>query len=453
LASGDVQHGGEEIEYRKLVEATRMQVCDLHKSRQVGRGLSVVFLFFITSAAQACLWDWDTLQMERRRFPGTLEMITGKFVRHSPAYYEWRIQDRTKRFRSPAEDPDLADDLAVAYSKLGRHAEGIALLEKVLAAHPDRYETLANLGTIHMLAGDLQVGKEYVDRAIAVNSDAHFGREKYQSLLAEYFLTTRKSPHPAAESSFVIHPKGHPCGFAAFVLEKRGWGNRWISEESEDIQAIKAELAAAQKGVLGMMHFANYDSPMLLEALGDLLIAWPTYQEDALQLAARSYYRVAQLSEDKKTKDEFERAAANILEGSLDYLDYQEERGTVGPEATLEKLSAELNRELAEAQAYFNSIAADERRWIAEGVDVDKAFASKYYDSLESTIEDAKKQLATERLDVRGDPYQEAVHRGLLILGAIAVALAAVVCGACFTYRRIRSRSDKLNDHTESNLK
>ena len=150
-----------------------MQVYDLHKSRQVGRGLSVVFLFVITSATQACLWDWDTLQMERRRFPGTLEMITGKFVRHSPAYYEWRIQDRTKRMRSPAEDPALADDLAVAYSKLGRHAEGIALLEQVLAAHPDRYETLANLGTIHMLAGDLKVGKEYVDRAIVVNPDAH----------------------------------------------------------------------------------------------------------------------------------------------------------------------------------------------------------------------------------------------------------------------------------------
>ena len=201
-----------------------MHVSDLRKSLPVGRGLSVVFFFVITSVTHACLWDWDTLQMERRRFPGTLEMITGKFVRHSPAYYEWRIQDRTKRMRSPAEDPGLADDLAVAYSKLGRHAEGIALLEQVLAAHPDRYETLANLGTIHMLAGDLKVGKEYIDRAIVINPDAHFGREKYQSLLAEYFLTTRKSPHPAAEWPGIAHPKGQSHGFAKFVLEKRGYG-------------------------------------------------------------------------------------------------------------------------------------------------------------------------------------------------------------------------------------
>ncbi len=119
-------------------------------------GLIAMFcIVTFTSVSQACLWDWDTLQMERRRFPGVLEMITGKFVRHSPAYYEWRIQDRTKRLRSPAQDPDLVDDLAVAYSKLGRHPEAIAILEEALAAHPDRYETLSNLGTIHMLAGDL----------------------------------------------------------------------------------------------------------------------------------------------------------------------------------------------------------------------------------------------------------------------------------------------------------
>jgi tetratricopeptide (TPR) repeat protein len=437
-------------------EATRMPVYDLHKFRRAGRGLSVVFIFVITSTLQACLWDWDTLQMERRRFPGTLEIITGKFVRHSSAYYEWRIQDRTKRMRSPAEDPDLADDLAVAYSKLGRHAEGIALLEQALAAHPDRYETLANLGTIHMLAGDLEVGKKYVDRAIVVNPDAHFGREKYQSLLAEYFLTKRKSPQPIASGAITLQSKGRACGFAEFVLAKRGRGNRWIDEKSDDADQIQAELAAAQKGVLGMMHFANHDSPLLLEALGDLLIAWPARKDDALQLAARSYYRVAQLSKDKEAKDEFEKAAANMLEGHLDYINLHKgdlETEEEGRKVVLEKLSSDLNRELAAAQTYFDSIAGDERRWIAEDIDVDKAFASKYYDSLESTIQEAAKQLASERPDVRGNPYDEARNRALFFLGVIAAAIVAgvvaVVWGIPFSFRRIRSRSDKSNDYSK----
>ena len=420
-----------------------MRVSCLRKSPQVGRGLSVVFFFVMTSVTYACLWDWDTLQMERRRFPGTLEMITGKFVRHSRAYYQWRVQDRTKQMRSPGEDPDLADDLAVAYSKLGRHAEGITLLEQVLTAHPDRYETLANLGTIHMLAGNLKVGKEYVDRAIVINPNAHFGRENYQSLLAEYFLTRSKSQHPAAESFGVIRPKGQFYGFARFILEKAGVRyNRSDLENSKDAEDVKAELAAAQKGVFGMMHFANYDSPLLLEALGDLLIAWPTNEDDALQLAARAYYRVAQVSEGNATQDEFKMAAVNILQGQLDYIRYQgTEANQEWPDSALEKLSAELKRELADAQAYFDSIAADERRWIAEGVNVDQAFAAKYYDSLEGTIAEAKNQLATERSDVRTGPYQDAINRALLIIGAIVAGFAVVVRGIWFAYRRIRSRS------------
>ena len=126
------------------------------------------------SVANACLWDIDTLQMERRRFPGTLEIITGKFVRHISAYYAWRIQDRLDDRESSSEDPAVVDDLAFAYAKLGRHSEGIAILTQVLESHPNRYETLANLGTLHMLAGDMKNGKEWLDRAIAVNASAHF---------------------------------------------------------------------------------------------------------------------------------------------------------------------------------------------------------------------------------------------------------------------------------------
>ena len=51
-------------------------------------------LVVLGTTAWACLWDNDTLQMERLRFPSVLEIITGKFVRHSPAYYAWRIVDR-----------------------------------------------------------------------------------------------------------------------------------------------------------------------------------------------------------------------------------------------------------------------------------------------------------------------------------------------------------------------
>jgi hypothetical protein len=51
----------------------------------------------LLSSYRACLWDYDTLRQERARFPGALELITGKFLRHSPEFYQWRIEDRRRR--------------------------------------------------------------------------------------------------------------------------------------------------------------------------------------------------------------------------------------------------------------------------------------------------------------------------------------------------------------------
>jgi len=51
--------------------------------------LTAAALLGLPAAAVACLWDYDTLKQERARFPSTLELITGKFLRHSPEFYEW----------------------------------------------------------------------------------------------------------------------------------------------------------------------------------------------------------------------------------------------------------------------------------------------------------------------------------------------------------------------------
>jgi hypothetical protein len=67
--------------------------------------------FLLPSALLACYWDYDTLQMERSRFPDTLELITGKFLHHSYEFYEWRIQDRLKKIEDDPSNPALYDDL------------------------------------------------------------------------------------------------------------------------------------------------------------------------------------------------------------------------------------------------------------------------------------------------------------------------------------------------------
>src|SRR6185295_1221475 len=81
--------------------------------------LGAIFVFAGASVTLACLWDYDTLSMERQRFPNALELITGKFLRHSPEFYRWRIADREAKLKAEPSKLAYYDDLAVAYDKIG----------------------------------------------------------------------------------------------------------------------------------------------------------------------------------------------------------------------------------------------------------------------------------------------------------------------------------------------
>jgi hypothetical protein len=121
------------------------------------RFLGVLAILCIMPALTfACLWDYDTLKQERSRFPSTLELITGKFLRHSPEFYEWRIQDRFKRIAGGSTVLADYDDLAVAYEKTARHAKAIETILAKEQIAPGQYTTYSNLGTFYILAGDFE---------------------------------------------------------------------------------------------------------------------------------------------------------------------------------------------------------------------------------------------------------------------------------------------------------
>ncbi len=145
----------------------------------------------VVTTTSACLWDTDTLAMERQKFPETLELITGQFLRHSPEFYRWRVEDREKRIAVEPNRLELYDDLAVAYDKLGEHQKAIETILAKEKLKPGLYETYANLGTFYIHSGQLEEGLKHIDKAIEINPDAHFGREKYQRLLVEYVLMKR----------------------------------------------------------------------------------------------------------------------------------------------------------------------------------------------------------------------------------------------------------------------
>ena len=167
--------------------------------------------------AVACLWDHDTLQMERKRFPTTLELITGKFLRHSKAFYEWRIKDRESRLNQERSS-ELYDDLAVAYEKTGRKDEAIRVMMDKDSSFPGLYTTHANLGTFYIHAGRLSDGIVEIDKALAINPEAHFGRELYQKRLVEYLLTLQVDKPLELPLSDQLTQGMSPIGFASFLL-------------------------------------------------------------------------------------------------------------------------------------------------------------------------------------------------------------------------------------------
>jgi tetratricopeptide (TPR) repeat protein len=355
--------------------------------------IALAGLLMAPAAATACLWDYDTLKQERARFPSALELITGKFLRHSKEFYEWRIQDRLKKIAADPKNPALHDDLAAAYDKTGQHEKAIETMRKVEAFAPGRYETYANLGTFYFHSGKLEEGLPYIDKALAINPDAHFGRERYQKWLVEYILERRDKegmiPSP-------LLSKMH--SFSNFLAKKQG------------VKSLtKEQNQAAVKGILGMMRFGKHDAPVLLEVLGDLLISHSQPDIDAKQLAARAFLQAANKSENDMFRQFAERALGNQTVGD----------GTT-KQLTLEELETTFKVELAEAAEWYEKLRGDELRWIREGLDPEAEFDRLYTEEPTMSGEIAPSD------EYPGDPRHRALDRlilGLKIGGSIIALL------------------------------
>lgn len=326
--------------------------------------------------ARACYWDRDTLATERARFPGVAELIAGAFARHSPEFYRWRAADRRRRLAAddvPA-DQRLAwtDDLAVALSKLEEHDAAIALLRGSLERDPDRYETHANLGTALIHAGELTDGLTHLRRAIEINPDAHFGREIVQQRLVEYVLEVRKR-RPG------LPLRDDDAGAAAMLLRdldarvrqqlapldlwlpRALFETRGFAKFAED-HGLTREQALA--GLTGMMKFGDPDSPVLLEALGDVLLWDHQVKRDGKRLAARAYLKAAANTPTPIARLWYRARAALTLVGHRNL--------------TLTKVERSFADELRKGARLTARVAADEARWIANGEDPEDRFEKTY---------------------------------------------------------------------------
>ncbi len=162
------------------------------------------------------------------RYAMAHDVIHERYTHHGKAYYAERNRRVLQALGANGESaagkdvaPEAAekhfallDDLGAGYEALGRHNEAVSVLREKLRRQQARgdsgrkvYTTYANLGTflIHgnfqkAVAGDkaakerLREGLGFIHQAIAVNRQAHFGREAWQAVTVEFLLAVMDRP-------------------------------------------------------------------------------------------------------------------------------------------------------------------------------------------------------------------------------------------------------------------
>ncbi len=111
-----------------------------------------------------------------------------------------------------------------------------------------------------------------------------------------------------------------------------------------------------------MMKFGKHDSPILLEALGDLLSG--SSGTAPKQLAARAYLKASYEVDDPKAKAKYREKAGNALEGQVKAGSRSHDRSREDY-MSLEDLEEWFNEQLTAAKGWYGEVHQNELDWIS----------------------------------------------------------------------------------------
>lgn len=237
-------------------------------------------LLLSQGSVHACLNDRDTLAEEIKGLPDVVQVVTGRFERNPPLYYQVRLARVAAELRA---DPSLLpnyDDAGVACDRLGRDDEAIGWMDKkrarlMLANAADPavreqwYRYNANVGTfwVHRWIragadrkriGEVRKARGYIAEAIKIKPNAHFGREKYQLRVMDWIV------------------RGQPFSGLTEVIEKRNGlisaDHDTTTEEDPDafLSVHLGEEKDETKPLCGLITLGNaWESVDVFQALGD----------------------------------------------------------------------------------------------------------------------------------------------------------------------------------------
>jgi hypothetical protein len=274
---------------------------------------AALLAFVVAAPGFACIWDSDTLAQEAEGELDAVRAIVGFFPRNPPIYYEMRLARAAKDIVGNADNLAAYDDAGASCDRLGRGDEAIAWMEKKLerldalkaAGREDaehRYRYLANVGTFwahrwfaqgqdRERIEEMRTAAAFIREAIALNPDAHFGREKYQLMAMEWIV----DPPPALDtygnlskvpSLLGLNERGHPVSNSPInsptALEDAieglvglvALGNAW---ESPDVfQSLAISLQATNASSVALLAQLRYQELILAGKRS----AWPLAKDE-----------------------------------------------------------------------------------------------------------------------------------------------------------------------------
>jgi hypothetical protein len=154
-------------------------------------GVLIIAVFGLISLARACIWDSKTLTEEQHDHPALAQAILHP-KSEAPDVKALTARIQELKTKPQTNDPAWWNELAGAHLRLGNATEAVKILEPLTNRFANDYGIHANLGTGYHLLGRYSSAEREIRRDLQINTNAHFGLEKYHLALLQYLSKNKE---------------------------------------------------------------------------------------------------------------------------------------------------------------------------------------------------------------------------------------------------------------------
>lgn len=367
--------------------------------------------------ASASLWDNETSQLNAVPYQTVMQVLVGNHLKHSQNYHFWRISIYEDAWNKNPDSLMLYDALAVSYHLTGRTSDAIRLMLAKERKKAGEYSTYANLTTFYIADRELYKARFYAKKLLTKYSPLAL-RDKYQVYWIDYLIecAARKGATKALRRKITLPVQGDFTvddlatsrqiyeipNFYSFLAKKfQSQKDKTYnkSKNKKNLLLTEKQIDKAIFAMVQLLRFSHSENVILIEAIGDLFLgktALPSLEEGqitytdkqkeerqnkraAAQVAAFAYLRAAQLIAKYAPKSEksYTFLASSALLHHQNYLKENEKY-------TVEDILVFMSQKIKERDSYLNPIFEQEKKWIEEGLQLDKEFENNYLPELEN---------------------------------------------------------------------